>query len=94
MGVCACVSVCVCVCVCVMKMDNALAQVLYILFSCIHPHKIKQITQIKINKSTLFIKFIKISTKSKLKYDDVIIDAMSKGRLKFYNPIRILNDLQ
>ena len=51
--------VCVCVCVflrlgvCVMKMENALTQVLYILFSCIEHRQFKQITQMKINKSTL-----------------------------------------
>ena len=53
-----CVSVlaCMCmyVCVCVMRIDNALAQVLYILFYCIQHHQIKQITQIKVNKCTLF----------------------------------------
>ena len=79
-GICACVCVCLCVCVCVpvcvsvsvcmclpvcfIKMDKALAQILYILFSYIQHHQIKQITQIKINKSTLFIQIIKVNTKN------------------------------
>ena len=58
-------------CVCVLrKIDNALAQVLYILFSYNKHHQIKQITQIKINKYRLLIRIIKINTKKgKLKYD-------------------------
>ena len=52
-----------------MKMDNALEQVLCILFYYIQ-------TQIKIKKSTLFIKH----EKSKLKSDQVITDAIYKGK--------------
>ena len=56
--------VCVCVCVCVLrKIDESLAQVLYILFSYIQHQQIKQITQIKIKKRTLFIQIIKINRK-------------------------------
>ena len=46
------------------KIDTALAQVLYILFSYIQRHQIKQITQIKINKSTFFLLIIKINKKN------------------------------
>ena len=38
-----------------LKMDNALARILYVLFSCVQHHQIKEISQIKINKSTLCI---------------------------------------
>ena len=58
-------------------MVNTLAQVLYILFSYIEHHQIKQITQIKIKKCT-------INTQtSKLKCDYVITDAIYKERLKY-----------
>ena len=60
-GKCVCVRGCVCVCVS-WKLDNALAQVLYILFSYIKHRQIKQIAQIKISKYTLLIQIIKIVT--------------------------------
>ena len=64
------VSVCVCVCVCFMKtIDNALAQVLFIIFSYIHHRLIKQIAQIKINKSTQCMQIVKICKKPKVKCD-------------------------
>ena len=58
--VCLCVRACVCV---LCKIDNALAQLLYILFSYNQHHQIKQIIHIKINKCTLFIQIIKINNK-------------------------------
>ena len=60
--ICKCVSVCVCV---FWKMDKALAQVSYILFSDIH-HQIKQITKIK--NAHYLHKLLKLTyKKSKLK---------------------------
>ena len=58
-------SVCVYLCmhVCFMKIENGLAQVLYILFSYFQQHQMKQITLIKINRSVLFITIIKSNTK-------------------------------
>ena len=59
------------------EMDNALAQVLYILFSYIQ-HQIKQITQVIIYKSTLFQQVIKINQQKK------ITNTMYKERPKIY----------
>ena len=80
-------SVCVFVYVCVffMKMDKALAQALYIFFSYIQHHQIKQITQIKKDKFALFIHIIEINIhKIKLKCAYVITDAIYKERLKIF----------
>ena len=52
-----------CVCVCVMKMDNALTPVLYILFSCIQHHQIKQITQNKQITDAIYKERLKIYKK-------------------------------
>ena len=52
---------------CFIKIENVLAEVLRIIFSDIQHYQIKQIIQIIINQSTIFIQIIKINTKKEIK---------------------------